>query len=137
MTTALAGANMVVNAIVSLALYEPLGVGGIVIGTVVGTVGMSLAQAWFLRPDLGGVEGAQTLGAVLRMLAAAAVLAGVAYLTWWGIDRAIGAAIWSQVVSVGAAILTGTATYAAAVWLLRIEEARQIVRLIGSRFNRS
>ena len=42
-TTALAGRNLVVNAVVALALYEPLGVAGIVIGTVVGTVGMALA----------------------------------------------------------------------------------------------
>jgi putative peptidoglycan lipid II flippase len=137
MTTALAGANMVVNSIVALALYEPLGVGGIVIGTVVGTVGMALAQAWYLRPDLGGVEGAQTLNALLKMIAAAALLAGVAYLTWRGLDEAIGSALWAQVVSVGVAIATGTAAYAAAVWLLRIEEARQIVRLVGSRFGRA
>ena len=137
MTTALAGANMVVNAIVALALYEPLGVGGIVIGTVVGTVGMALAQAWYLRPDLGGVEGAQTLNVLVRMLAAAALLAGVAYGTWWALDEALGAALWAQAVSVGAAIATGTAAYAAAVWLLRIEEARQIVRLLGSRFGRA
>jgi putative peptidoglycan lipid II flippase len=136
MTTALAGANMVVNSAVALALYEPLGVGGIVIGTVVGTVGMALAQAWYLRPDLGGVEGAQTLNALIRMIAAAALLAGVAYLTWRGLDEAIGAALWAQVVSVGAAIATGTAAYATAVWLLRIEEARQIVRLVSSRFRR-
>jgi putative peptidoglycan lipid II flippase len=136
-TTGLAGVNMVINAVVALALYKPLGIGGIVIGTVVGTVGMSLAQAWYLRPDLGGVEGAQTLAAVIRMVAAAAVLAGVAYLTWWGLDEAIGSALWAQVVSVGAAIATGTAAYAAAVWLLRIEEARQIMRLVGSRFGRS
>ena len=137
MTTALAGANMVVNAVVALALYEPLGVGGIVIGTVVGTVGMALAQAWYLRPDLGGVEGAQTLRAVVRMLLAAGVLAGVAYVTWWAVDEAIGRAIWDQVVAVGAAIATGTAAYAAAVWLLRIEEAKQIVRLIAGRMGRS
>jgi putative peptidoglycan lipid II flippase len=137
MTTALSGVNMVVNAIIALALYEPLGVGGIVIGTVVGTVGMALAQAWYLRPDLGGVEGAQTLKAVLRMLAAAAALAGVSYLTWWALDEAIGAAIWSQAIAVGAAILTGTAAYAAAVWALRIDEARQITRLLGSRFGRA
>jgi putative peptidoglycan lipid II flippase len=133
MTTALAGANMVVNAIVSLALYEPLGVGGIVIGTVVGTVGMALAQAWYLRPDLGGVEGVKTANALARMLLAAGALAGVAYLTWWALDEAIGRAIWSQVITVGAAIVTGTAAYAAAVWALRIEEARQIVRLVRER----
>ena len=137
MTTALSGANMVVNALVALALYEPLGVGGIVIGTVVGTVGMALLQAWYLRPDLGGVEGAQTLAAVIRMVAAAAALAGVAYATWWALDQVLGAALWAQAVNVGAAIATGTAAYVGAVWLLRIEEARQIGRLLGSRFGRA
>jgi putative peptidoglycan lipid II flippase len=137
MTTALAGANMVVNAIVALALYKPLGVGGIVIGTVVGTVGMALAQAWYLRPDLGGVEGGRIASALARMLLAAGALAGVAYLTWWALDEAIGRAIWSQVIAVGAAILTGTIAYAAGVWLLRVEEARQIVRLIPGRNRRS
>ncbi|HEX8053621.1 MAG TPA: murein biosynthesis integral membrane protein MurJ [Thermoleophilaceae bacterium] len=137
MTTALAGGNMVVNAIVALALYEPLGVGGIVIGTVVGTVGMALAQAWYLRPDLGGVEGAQTLRAVVRMLLAAGILAAVAYLTWRALDETIGRAIWSQAAAVAAAIVTGTAAYAAAVWLLRVEEAKQIVRLLAGRLGRS
>jgi putative peptidoglycan lipid II flippase len=136
-TTALAGANMVVNAVVALALYEPLGVGGIVIGTVVGTVGMALAQAWYLRPDLDGVEGAQTLHAVIRMVLAAGILAAVAYLTWRGLDETIGRAIWSQAAAVAAAIVTGTAAYAAAVWLLRVEEAKQIVRLLAGRLGRS
>jgi putative peptidoglycan lipid II flippase len=128
---------MVVNAVVALALYEPLGVGGIVIGTVVGTVGMALAQAWYLRPDLGGVEGAETLRAVIRMVLAAGILAAVSYLTWRGLDETIGRAIWSQAVAVGAAIVTGTAAYAAAVWLLRLEEAKQIVRLLAGRLGRS
>jgi putative peptidoglycan lipid II flippase len=136
MTTALAGANMVVNAIVALALYKPLGVGGIVIGTVVGTIGMALAQAWFLRPDLRGVEGAATLAAVLRMLVAAAALAAAGYGVWWVLDDVLGGALWAQAASVGAAILAGTAVYAAAVWALRIEEARQIVRLVRGRFGR-
>jgi putative peptidoglycan lipid II flippase len=135
-TTALAGANMVVNAIVALALYDPLGVGGIVIGTVVGTIGMALAQAWLLRPDLRGVEGAETLAAVVRMVAAAAALSGAAYGVWWLLDDVLGGALWAQAVSVGLAIAAGTAVYAAAVWALRIEEARQIVRLVRGRFGR-
>ena len=134
MTTALAGANMVVNAVVALLLYEPLGVAGIVIGTVAGTVGMAVAQAWFLRPDLNGVEGAQTLAAILRMLAAAAALGGAAYGTWWLLDETIGRALWAQAVAVGAAILVGTLVYVAAVLAMRIDEAAQIRRLIGSRF---
>ncbi|MBA3436383.1 MAG: murein biosynthesis integral membrane protein MurJ, partial [Thermoleophilaceae bacterium] len=40
-TTALAGANMAVNAVVALALYKPFGIAGIVIGTVAGTLVMT------------------------------------------------------------------------------------------------
>ena len=136
-TTALAGVNMVVNALVALALYEPLGVAGIVIGTVVGTVGMAFAQAWYLRPDLGGIEGPRTLAAIVRMLAAAAALGAAAYGVWWLLDEALGRALWAQVVSVGGAIAVGTGVYLAAVLALRIEEARQITRLVGSRFGRA
>ncbi|MEA2473995.1 MAG: putative peptidoglycan lipid flippase [Thermoleophilaceae bacterium] len=136
-TTALAGVNMFVNAAVALALYKPLGVAGVVLGTVVGTVGMSVAQAWYLRPDLGGVEGRETLWAIAKMILASAVLGGVAYGVWWGIDHEIGAALWAQAVSVGTAILAGSAAYAVAVWLMRIEEARQISRLVSSRLRRA
>ena len=74
-TTALAFVNMVVNGLVSLALYKPFGIGGIVIGTVVGTLVMTAAQGWLLRGQLGGIEGAKMLASGIRMLAAAALLA--------------------------------------------------------------
>ncbi len=52
-TTALAGASLLVNALVALALYAPFGVGGVVLGTVAATIAMSLAQAYLLNRDLG------------------------------------------------------------------------------------
>jgi putative peptidoglycan lipid II flippase len=136
-TTALAGLNLVVNALVSLALYRPFGVAGIVIGTVVGTVGMTLAQAAFLRGDLGGVEGGRTLLAAGRMLAAAAALAVVSYLAWLALDAALGRSLLGQVVTVGAAVGAGALVYAGAVLALRIPEARQIVGLVRGRLRRS
>ena len=56
-TTALAGLNLVVNLVLAAALYEPLGISGIVIGTVAGTIVMCSAQGWILRRELGGLEG--------------------------------------------------------------------------------
>jgi putative peptidoglycan lipid II flippase len=132
-TTALAGANLVVNAAIAAALYEPLGVAGIVIGTVAGTIVMCLAQALMLRGDLGGVEGARTLGAAARMLAAAAGLAAAAYAVWYGLDEALGRALAAQIAAVGGAIAAGGAVYAAGVWLLRIPEARQLRALLPFR----
>ena len=129
-TTALAGANMVVNAAVSLALYKPFGIAGIVIGTVAGTLVMTIAQGWLLRRELGGVEAARSLAAALRMLAAAAVLGAVSYGAWYGLDEALGRSLPAQVVAVGVAIAAGLAVYAAAVWALRVPEARQIRALL-------
>jgi len=135
-TTALAGMNLVVNSLVALALYSPFGIAGIVIGTVVGTVGMTLAQGWLLRESLGGVEGRRTLASGLRMLVAAGALCLVSYGVWWLLDRELGGALWAQALSVGSAITAGVGVYAAAVWLLRIPEARQIRELLLSRVGR-
>src|SRR5256714_2876540 len=137
LTTALSGGNLVVNAVVALALYKPLGVTGVVLGTVAGTVGMSLAQAWVLRGELGGIDATRTLDAILRMLVAAAGLCAASYAVWWGLDRELGRALWAQCVSVGLAIAVGTVVYAAGVWILRVPEARQIRSLIARRLRPS
>jgi putative peptidoglycan lipid II flippase len=132
-TTALAGLNLAVNAALAAALYGPFDIAGIVVGTVAGTIAMCVAQAWILRGELGGVEGMRTLGTALRMLAAGALLAGVAYAVWYGIDEALGRALVAQAVAVLVAIAAGFAAYAAAVWALRVPEARQVRQLLVSR----
>jgi putative peptidoglycan lipid II flippase len=132
-TTALAGVNLVVNAALAAALYGPFEIAGIVLGTVVGTVVMCVAQGFMLRRELAGIEGALLVSTAIRMLAAAALLAAVAYFVWKGLDDALGRSLAGQVGSVFAAIAAGSAAYAAAVWLLRVPEARQIQRLLVSR----
>jgi len=129
-TTALAGVNMVVNALVALALYKPFGIGGIVIGTVAGTLVMTVAQGWLLRRELGGGEAVRTIAAAIRMLAASALLAVVSYGAWYGLDDALGRSLAAQVASVGVAIAAGAVVYAGAVWMLGVPEARQIRALL-------
>jgi putative peptidoglycan lipid II flippase len=132
-TTALAGLNLLVNAALAALLYGPFEIAGIVLGTVVGTIVMCAAQGWMLRGELHGVEGGRTLGAAVRMLVSAALLAAVSYAVWWVLDEALGRALLAQAVAVLAAIGVGLATYAAAVWALRVPEARQIRQLLVSR----
>jgi putative peptidoglycan lipid II flippase len=132
-TTALAGVNLAVNAALAAALYGPFEIAGIVLGTVVGTIVMCVAQGWILRRELAGIEGVRLFSAVLRMLVATALLAGLAYLTWNGLDDLLGRSLAGQAVSVLGAVAVGSAAYAAAVWLLRVPEARQIPRLLVSR----
>ncbi len=131
--TALAGLNLAVNAVLAALLYRPFGIGGIVLGTVAGTVAMCVAQGLLLRGELGGVEGRRTLGAAGRMLLAAVPLAGAAYGVWYGLDAELGRSFVAQAVAVLSAISAGVVAYAAAVWVLRVDEARQIRRLLMTR----
>jgi putative peptidoglycan lipid II flippase len=135
-TTALAGLNLVVNVIAAAALYEPFGVGGIVLGTVIATVGMTLAQGYLLRPDLGGVEGRETVAAALYMLVAAGLLGILSWATWTVLDDVLGRALAAQAVAVTTAIAVGLAAYAAVVRALALAEARQIERLVLDRLGR-
>jgi putative peptidoglycan lipid II flippase len=132
-TTALAGLNLVVNAVLAALLHGPFEIAGIVIGTVAGTIAMCVAQGWILRRELGGIEGGRTVAAALRMLVAAALLGALAYGVWYGLDAAFGRSLAAQAVSVLGGIAAGIVVYAAAVWMLRVPEARQIRRLLMSR----
>jgi putative peptidoglycan lipid II flippase len=132
-TTALAGVNLLVNAALAAALYGPFEIAGIVLGTVAGTVVMCVWQGWILRRELAGIEGAKLLAAVVRMLAAAALLGVVSYFAWAGLDELVGRSLAGQVVSVLGGIAAGVVAYAAAVWVLGVPEARQIWHLLVSR----
>ncbi|MBA2763995.1 MAG: murein biosynthesis integral membrane protein MurJ [Thermoleophilaceae bacterium] len=134
--TGLAGLSLVVNVAVSVALYEPLGVAGVVLGTVVATVAMTIAQAVLLRGRLDGIDGPRTLAASAKMLAAAALLGAVSYFSWGEIDALLGRSLLGQIGSVGIAIGLGSLVYALAVWVLRVPEAAQAWSLIAGRIGR-
>src|ERR671910_387033 len=129
MPTRLAVWSLVVNVVVSLALYEPLGIGGIVIGTTVSNAVMMALLATRLRRELGGLEVARTLRAAANMLAAGALLGGIAYGVWWLVDRVLGDALIAQLIAVGLALALGAAAYGAAVLASGLPEARQILEL--------
>jgi putative peptidoglycan lipid II flippase len=132
--TALAAGNLAANALISLALYKPFGIAGLVIGTAVASAGMTAGQAFYLRRELHGrLEGGRTVVAVAQMSLAAGALGGVSYGVWWLLDSALGRAIPAQVVSVALAAVAGFVVYAAAVLMLRIPEARQLERVVSGR----
>jgi len=134
--TALAGITLVINAAVSAALYETLGIAGVVIGTAVASAAMTVGQAYRLRAELHGFEIGRTLRGVALMLAASAALAAVSYLVWKGLDAALGRSLLAQLASVVLALAAGSAVYAVAVFALRVPEARQIVALAQRRLSR-
>jgi putative peptidoglycan lipid II flippase len=128
--TAVAGSNLVVDIIFSFALYSPFGVGGVVAATVIATVSSVVAQTVILRRQLHGLELGRLVATTARVLVAAALLAGVSYLVWYGLDQALGRSTIAQLVSVGGALIAGFASYFGAVLALRVPEAGQIIRLV-------
>jgi putative peptidoglycan lipid II flippase len=128
--TVVAGSNLVVDIIFSFAFYSPFGVGGVVAATVIATISSVVAQTVILRRQLHGLDLPHLIETALRVVAAAALLAGVSYLVWYGLDDALGRSLIAQIISLGAGLAAGFATYFAAVLALRVPEADQIMRLL-------
>ena len=108
--TRLAAMNIVVDIIVAIGLYKPLGIAGLMIGTVVANAVMTALQFYRLRIGFNGrLEGAQTTMITARILLASALLAGVSWVVWWALHAVFGSSLSAQIVSVGAAGLAGHA----------------------------
>jgi len=132
--TRLAAINMAVDVVVCLALYKPLGIVGLVIGTGSANAVMTGLQLHRLRLGFGGhLEGGQTLMITARIVVASAITAAVAWGVWAAIDRLVGRSLPGQIVSVGVALTAACALYAWVVLALRIPEARQIQAFVRQR----
>jgi putative peptidoglycan lipid II flippase len=132
--TGLAAMNMVVDIIVSLALYKPLHIPGLIIGTVSANIVMTGLQLRRLRSGFNGrLEGAQTAMITVRIAAATAIATAVCYLLWKGLHRLLGVSLIAQILSIGVALTAAGTLYAWLVLRMRIPEARQIESLILGR----
>jgi putative peptidoglycan lipid II flippase len=136
--TRLAAINMAVDVIVSLALYKPLGIAGLVIGTALANAVMTGLELWRLRIGFNGrLEGRQTLMITARIAIAAAVVAGVARGLWALGNTVLGSSVAGQLFSVGIAVALAGLLYLRLVLAMRIPEARQIQDLVRSRLHRA
>ena len=132
--TGLAAINMTVDVILSIGLYKPLGIQGLVIGTAVANIVMTWLLLHRLRIGFNGrIEGEQTAMVTARIVVASILAAAIARLVWALLDRFAGVSFVGQLVSVGVAIAASGAFYAWAVLRMRVPEARQIERLVRGR----
>ncbi len=135
--TRLAALNMIVDVIVSVALYKPLGIAGLVIGTAAANVVMTWLQLTRLRRGLRGrLDGRETVVTTIRIIIAAAIMAALARGLWMLLDDLLGHSLLAQLISVGVALVVAGVVYAKVVLLLRIPEARQIEQLVRGRLGR-
>jgi putative peptidoglycan lipid II flippase len=136
--TRLAAINIVVDVIVSIALYKPLGIAGLIIGTVIANALMTALQLQRLRAGFNGhMEGGQTTMITARILLASALLAGVSWGVWKLLATLLGLSLPAQIVSVGGAAAAGGVVYLRAVLAMRIPEAHQVSRLIRAQLGRA
>jgi putative peptidoglycan lipid II flippase len=135
--TSLAAVNMLVDIVVSLSLYKPLGIAGLVIGTLAANVVMTALQYRRLRIGFNGrLEGTQTAMITARILLASALLGVVSWVLWRLLDALLGSSLPAQIVSVGGAATAGALVYARAVLVMHVPEAHQVRRLVLAQLGR-
>jgi putative peptidoglycan lipid II flippase len=132
--TGLAAINMTVDIVLSIALYRPLGIQGLVIGTAVANIVMTWLLVRRLRIGFNGrLEGSQTVMITARIVVASILTGAIARGAWTLLDRLAGGSLAGQLVSVVLAVIVATGFYAWVVLQMRIPEARQIERLLRGR----
>src|SRR5205807_6659673 len=111
--TRLAAINLVVDAIVSIALYKPLGIAGLVVGTAVANIVMTGLQLHRLRVGFNGrLEGAQTLMITFRITVATIIMSALARGVWVLLNGLLGRSLIAQIFSVGLAASVAIVFYA-------------------------
>jgi putative peptidoglycan lipid II flippase len=126
--TAVALANLVLNALLDLVLYR-VGVWGIPLATAIVNVAGTAALLVLLRRRIGRIEGGKTASAVVRITIASGVVAAVAYGFWRPLDDALGRSLAAQIVSLGVPLALSVLAYIAACRLLRVRELETLLAL--------
>lgn len=126
--TLVALGNLFVNAGLDAAFYR-LGTWGIPLATSVVNIAGTAALLLFLQRREHPIALAETMRATALIVLASAVLAGVSYGVWDGLDRLLGQSFGGQVVSLGAALAAGIAAYLFSCHLLGVRELRALLSL--------
>ena len=125
--------NLIVNAVLTILLYKPMGVGGITLATSAVSIFNFFALMLLLSPRIGGVDARRVAWSTVRALIALVPLAAATYETWWLLDGALGRSLGAQIVSVGLAYLAGGIAYCLAAGAMGMSELRDVVEVIRRR----
>jgi putative peptidoglycan lipid II flippase len=120
--------NLGLNAALDAAFYR-LGIWGIPLSTSLVNIAGTGLLLILLRRRLGRMDFGRTSNAVVRITAAAAVLAGVCYGIWRPLDEALGRSFGGQAVSLGLALAAGAASYVVSCRLLGVRELEALLSL--------
>jgi putative peptidoglycan lipid II flippase len=132
--TLVAAGNLVLNVVLYAALYR-VGTWGVPLAISIANVAGAAALLLLLRRRLGRLELGRTFGALGRITVASALLAAVAFPTWWGLDQVAGRDFLGQLLSVFGALTVGAGAYLAGCRALGVQEMQALLSL-RERFTR-
>jgi putative peptidoglycan lipid II flippase len=130
--TVIALGDLGLNAILDASFYR-FGTWGIPLATAVVNMAGAAAMLYVMRRRVGPLAGRRTLSAVVRVGAASALTAALAYLVWDPLDSSLGRSFAAQLVSLAAALSVAVAAYLGLCRLLRVEELGVLRGLFRSR----
>jgi putative peptidoglycan lipid II flippase len=116
------------NAVLDVALYR-VGIWGIPLATSLANLAGAALLLVLVRRRARDVDVRTSAWSLVRVIAASAALAAVAFGVWWGLDEALGRSLLAQFVSVGGALLTGGAAYVVACKALGVRELGALLAL--------
>jgi putative peptidoglycan lipid II flippase len=126
--TVVALGNLVLNAILDLALYR-VGVWGIPLATAICNVAGVWALAVLLRRRVERIDGGAIAATTLKVAVASAVVAAVGWTIWRTLDSALGRSFPAQLGSLGTALLAAVTAYLLSCRLLQVRELETLVSL--------
>jgi putative peptidoglycan lipid II flippase len=126
--TLVAFGNLFLNAALDAAFYR-LGIWGIPLATSVVNIAGTAALIALLQRREHRIELGQTTRATVLIVIASAALAGVCFGVWDGLDHALGRSFGAQFVSLGTALVAGTAAYLFSCRLLGVRELDALLSL--------
>jgi putative peptidoglycan lipid II flippase len=133
--TLVALANLSVNAALNAVFYR-FGTWGIPLATSVANVVGTATLFLLLRRRLGRLELRETAGSIARIAVASALVAGLSFGGWYGLDEALGRDFIGQLAAVSGALAVGVVAYLVACRALKVRELNALLAL-RSRFRRS
>ncbi|MGZ4482126.1 MAG: murein biosynthesis integral membrane protein MurJ [Gaiellales bacterium] len=132
--TQVAVANLVLNLVLDLLLYRPLGAAGIALSTSVVTLFSAGALSVLLRRRVGALSLGGVAGQSLRTALATVYCAVAAFGVWWPLDQLLGRSILAQAASLLLALAAAAAAYQAAGRLLAVSGVEVVASM--TRFGR-
>ena len=130
--TGIALGAVALNAALDTVFYR-LGIWGIPLATSTVNVVAAGVLLVMMRRRIGLEHVGRTLRVVVRVAAAGAVAAGLAFATWYGLDEVLGRGLLAQLVSLGAAFAVGGLVYVGLARALGLRELEALLLLRARR----